>query len=395
MWIQCVFLRRHVAKERTGSIYKNKNGNWYARITFTCSNGKRKDIKRKAKDKTKAKEILKVLLRQLEDEGENAIDASKMTFNSLSDHYAQTYLIPAEYVNERRVFGLRSAERAKICLVHFRKWFGNKKLREVTYGDIYTYRSNRLKVITVYKKPLTVSTINRELSVLRRMFNIALRQGWILKNPFECGEPLIQTSAERRREKILTHIEEERLLNACEHPQRKHLKPLLIALLDTGARKSEMLKLKWSDVNFPLRLITIQALNTKTLKQRQLAITQRLYDELINLWNFSNKSLESRVFGITDNVRSSFSTACKIAKIKEGGIEGLTLHSLRHTAATRLLKGHLPIQLVGRVLGHTQPQTTYRYLTADNDTLYEAATILESFQQQITKDSQTESNLIN
>ncbi len=56
MWIQCVFLRRHVAKERTGSIYKNKNGNWYARITFTCSNGKRKDVKRKAKDKT----ILKI-----------------------------------------------------------------------------------------------------------------------------------------------------------------------------------------------------------------------------------------------------------------------------------------------------------------------------------------------
>jgi integrase len=273
-----------VAKERTGSIYRNKNGNWYARITFTCSDGKRKDIKRKAKDKTKAKEILKVLLRRLEDEGEDVIDASKMTFNSLSDHYAQTYLIPAQYVNERRVFGLRAAERAKTCLVHFREWFGNKRLREITYGDIYSYRSNRLKVITVYKKPLTVSTINRELSVLRRMLNIALREGWILKNPFDCGEPLIQPSAERRREKVLSFEEESRLLNACEHPQRKHLKAFLIALLDTGARKGEMIKLKWSDIDFPSRLITIQALNTKTLRMRQIVATQRLYDELINLW---------------------------------------------------------------------------------------------------------------
>lgn len=82
-----------MSRERTGSIYKDKNGNWYARVTFTCSNGKRKDIKRKAKDKTTAKEIQKVLLRQLDDEGENSIDSSKMTFNALADHYAKVYLI--------------------------------------------------------------------------------------------------------------------------------------------------------------------------------------------------------------------------------------------------------------------------------------------------------------
>ncbi len=78
-----------------------------------------------------------------------------------------------------------------------------------------------------------------------------------------------------------------------------------------------------------------------------------------------------------------------------GALHGLTLHSLRHTFATRLLKGHLPIQLIGRVLGHTQPQTTYRYLTANNDTLYEAASILESIQNPTTNDSQIESRLIN
>ena len=235
-----------MSKERTGSIYQDKNGNWYARVTFTCSNGKRKDIKRKAKNKAAAKEIQKTLLRQLEDEGENAIDGSKMTFNSLADHYAKIYLVPAEYVDDRKIFGLRAIERVKVCLAHFREHFGNKKLRELNYGDIFNYRSKRLKVITVHRKPLTVSTINRELSVLRRMLNIALREGWILKNPFGCGEPLIQTSAERRREKTLSLEEEERLLNACEHPQRKHLKAFLIALLDSGCRKGEMLKLKCS-----------------------------------------------------------------------------------------------------------------------------------------------------
>jgi integrase len=375
------FLGGTVSKERTGSIYKDKNGNWYARVTFTCSNGKRKDIKRKAKDKTTAKEIQKVLLRQLENEGENYIDSSKMTFNSLADHYSKIYLVPAEYVNDQKIFGLRAGERAKICLVHFRQHFGNKKLREINYGDIFAYRNKRLKVTTIHKKPLTVATINRELSVLRRMLNIALREEWILKNPFNCGEPLIQASAERRREKILTLEEEKRLLNACEHPQRKHLKAFLIALLDSGCRKGEMLKLKWSDIDFPSRLITIQALNTKTLRMRQIVATQRLYNELINLWEESNKSLDSRVFGISDNVRNSFSSACQAAGIKEGGIDGLTLHSLRHSAATRLVKGQMPIQMVGRILGHSQPQTTYRYLSANDETLRQAAYILESLQE--------------
>lgn len=375
-----------MAKERTGSIYKNKNGNWFARITYTCPNGKRKDIKRKAKDKAGAKEIQKKLLNQLNSEGENSVVNSRMTFNSLSDHYAKVYLMPAEYFNEQKVFGLRAVERAKICLVHFREHFGNRKLREITYGDIYAYRSKRMKIITVQKKLLSIATINRELSVLRRMFNIALREGWILKNPFSCGEALIQTSAERRRERVLTLEEEIRLLKACNHPQRKHLKTLLIALLDTGARKGEMLKLKWKDVDLESRLITIQALNTKTLKKRQLAITQRLYAELSILWENSDKNLDSLVFGITDNVRKSFSSACKIAGIKEGGIDGLTLHCLRHTAATRLVKGQLPIQMVGRILGHTQPQTTYRYLSANDDTLRQAASILESIQK--TDDSE-------
>lgn len=141
-----------------------------------------------------------------------------------------------------------------------------------------------------------------------------------------------------------------------------------------------MLKLKWSDINFSSRLITIQALNSKTLNRRQLALTQRLYNELLVLWEISNKNLDSLVFGIADNVRKSFSSACKVAGIKEGGIDGLTLHCLRHTAATRLVKGNLPIQMVGRILGHTQPQTTYRYLSANDETLFQAAAILESTQ---------------
>jgi integrase len=382
-----------MAKERTGYTYQ-KDGRWYARLTFTNSKGKRCDIKRLAANKSDAKDILKGLLRQLDGEGEKAIDAARMTFNDLADHYSAHYLKPAEYVDGRKIAGLRDVDRAKGFLITFREHFGNRKLREITYGDIYSYRSERFSIHTHYKRPRTLASMNRELAVLRRILNIALREGWILKNPFNAGEPLISTAGERKRERILTLDEETRLLAACVHPQRTHLRPLLIALLDTGARKGEMLKLCWRDVCFESRLITIQALNTKTLTGRQVAMTQRLYDELQMLWANSNKDLLGRVFGVRDNVRNSFSSVCKAAGIKEGGLDGLTLHCLRHTAATRLVRGQMPIQMVGRILGHTQVNTTYRYLSANVETAQQAAAIFDALHT-TTEATPEESEMVN
>ena len=86
------------------------------------------------------------------------------------------------------------------------------------------------------------------------------------------------------------------------------------------------------------------------------------------------------VAGTHSDVKKSFKSACEVAGIKHSGVDGATLHSLRHTAAARLVIGRMPLQMVGRVLGHSQPQTTYRYLAADAETAAQAAAILDSFQ---------------
>ncbi len=64
--------------------------------------------------------------------------------------------------------------------------------------------------------------------MLRRMFNVAQREGWILRNPFASGDSLISVADEQERERILTRAEETKLLVACETPQRAHLKRILI-----------------------------------------------------------------------------------------------------------------------------------------------------------------------
>ncbi len=367
-------------RERTGQISENKkNGLWTARVCYKNLNGKRTAIQQTAENKSDARKILKQLLEKLENGGREGIDAEKLTFNDLADYYEKHYAKPAKFIDDRKVEGLRDYKHVIGFIKQFRLYFGKMKIKRISYEEILSFRSYRLTIPTHYKKTRNIATMNRELSCLRRVFNIAIRQGWILRNPVNMGESLIDRSAERRRERILSLAEEKCLLDACTD-KRHHIRPLIICLLDTGARRGETFKLKFSDLDFQNRLITYQALNTKTLKTRQVVMTNRVYDELLKLWENSIKNENSLIFNFSD-VRLSFENACKKAGIETGSPYGITIHSLRHTAATRLVKGQMPIQMVGRILSHQNPQTTYRYLSANDETLRQAATIFESIQE--------------
>jgi integrase len=188
--------------------------------------------------------------------------------------------------------------------------------------------------------------------MLRRILRLAETQGWILKSPFSCGDPLISIADEQRRERILTRDEEARLLQACEHPRGPHLLPIVLCALDTGFRQGEILSLRWRDVDLESGIITVNAFNTKTMRERQVALTARLKAVIERLHKDSMKELDDLVFGISDNVKRSFSTARHAT-----GLDDVCFHDLRHTAATRLVAAHIPLSEVGRVLGHTQANT--------------------------------------
>lgn len=367
-------------KERTGQIFENKKGLWVARVCYQNKNGRRTAIQQTAETKTEASKVLRKLLDKLDTGGREAIDAEKITFSELADFYQENYAKPAKFIDDRKIEGMRNYKRTRGFIKIFKAYFGKMKIQQISYEQILDYRNYRYTIPTHYKKTRNIATMNREISSLRRIFNIAIRKGWLTRNPVNIGEPLIDTSAERRRDRILTIDEEKRLLEACTG-KRQHIKPLIMVLLDTGARKGETLKLKFSDLDFEKRIITYQALNTKTLKTRQVMMTNRVFNEFQKLWENSDKNKESSVFNFSD-VRDSFEKSCQEAGIETGRPHGITLHSLRHTAATRLVKGQMSIQMVGRILSHQDPKTTYRYLTANDETLREAALIFESIQEQ-------------
>ena len=360
-------------KSRSGYVFQDKKGNWFARVTYTDRNGKRKNVQRKVENKSKGDELLKKLVSSIDSDRGASIETEKLTFKDLAEYYKKHYLKEAEYVNGRKVSGLRSVRNVRGYVNVLLEHFGKQKLRGITYEDLVAFRNARLKTSTHQSEQRSISTVNREMAYLRRLLNIAERNEWINKNPFKRGDSLIHVVDERKRERIITREEEAKLLAQCTG-RRKHLKPLIIAGLDTGCRLGELLKLRFRDVDFVDNLITIQAFNTKTMRERQISMTLRLKVELETLFA-KTPDLDALVFGISREVRHGFKSACTDARI-----EGVTFYTLRHTAATRLVSLHIPLAEVGKVLGHTTPNTTYRYyLNPNKETVKRAAAALDSF----------------
>lgn len=373
-------------KKREG-VFQRKDGTWWARLVYTDSQGKRRERVCRAMNKSDARDKREELVRLYKDHGVRILENSHLNFSDLADYFKKNYVIPAEYVDGRKVRGRRSLRGMDAHLAALREHFGKLKLREITYGNIERFRDKKLKTPTKRGKQRTIATVNRELEVLRRMLNIAMREGWIIRNPFNSGDPLISKADECKRERILTRDEEDLLLAACTGP-RAHLRAIIICALDTGMRFGEIIGLKWSDVDLEIRIITTRSYKGKTLTERTVGITPRLENELELLSQKQSREPDSLVFGIASNVKRSFQSVRLAA-----GLPDVRFHDLRHSAATRLVQAHIPLSEVGRILGHSQPVTTYRYVNINRETARRAADALASFNRE--GESQSEPATIN
>src|SRR5262249_52706051 len=145
--------------------------------------------------------------------------------------------------------------------------FGKTKLANITYRQIEQFKHARLATPTQYRRQRAIASVNRELALLRRMLNCAVRDSLITRNPFNAGDPLISTAHETKRERVISRDEEQRLLAAC-NPQ---VRPIVVAALDTGMRQGELTKLRFRDIDGGV--INIIAFNTKTARGRTVPMT--------------------------------------------------------------------------------------------------------------------------
>ena len=243
----------------------------------------------------------------------------------------------------------RSWSRYEYSLNHLIELYGDKKLSEITPKDIDDFKEIRLKEV----KP---ATVNRELSTLRQIFNLARRwEKFYGENPVTISGLLPE---ENNKERILT-IEEERRLLSFSNP---YLKPIITTALQTGMRKSEILTLRWPNIDIESGVITIDQTNTKSKKTRRIPVSSSL-KTLLKEQKLKSGGSEyvflSHVgtpYKNHESLKGAFERACEKA-----GINDFRFHDLRHTAATRMIERGASIVAVSKILGHSDLKMTMRY----------------------------------
>lgn len=348
-----------------GSVLKI-DGVWVARIRVRQPNGKYKTYQRKARDKTHANALRQELLAEVKKAGTTRLDVERMTFAELADWYEQKFLGEPEYIGEIKVKGLRSATDRRYMLGRFREEFGCALIRALTWDDFAKYRQ---RITRTPQNPSGVagSTVNRHMSVLRRMFRLAHRNGWIYQNPFNEGSSLIESAHEVERVRVLTKDEEARLFASCTGNQA-YIADLVTIALDTGGRKNEILGLRWEHVDLVNGTVSYLSYKGSQGTRRKVGLTARAKAVLARL---QEESGTSRVFPFT-----CFKESWRIV-LKRAGLSDLRFHDLRHCFASRLIAAGMPIEQVSRLMGHKTLAMTYRYVNVHEDDAQRAARLLE------------------
>lgn len=239
----------------------------------------------------------------------------------------------------------------------FIRKYGNLGITNITPSLIGDLIQEGLKI----KKP---STLVREISVLKRVFNWGMDWGLIQSNPIS---RVSLPKGATKRVRWITLYEEAGLLLASP----AWLQNIILFALDSGLRRSEILGLTWENVNMEKKYITV--IKSKNGQLRSVPMTEKVFDILSHFPYRSGNVFVFEGAPISVNqLEYEFQKAIKKADIKD-----LHFHDLRHTCATRMVQRGVDLYSVSVILGHTSMEMTRRYSHHNVDSLRSAIATLE------------------
>jgi integrase len=248
--------------------------------------------------------------------------------------------------------------------------FGTKVLGGITTTHIEAYRENRRLDPGLQGTSLKVSSLNRDLALLKHMFSYAVREGWLEKNPFS----RIKLEKENNARDRVLESEEFTRLQAHSAP---HLQAINLMAYQTGMRRGEILHLTWDRVDFKANVIRLQAKDTKTNEGRLVPLTPELTVLLKDLYKV-RYLIEDHVFLVkghsVNSIQTAFNGACDRAKI-----DGFHFHDFRHTAVTNMRRAGIDHLTIMKITGHKTLEVFKRYNSFLEGDLREAASRFNTY----------------
>lgn len=278
---------------------------------------------------------------------------SIITYSELAEQHiahAKTHLRPGSiYATER------------VIQMHIEPRFGKLRLDQIKAQDIAKYLAEKRE------GGLAPATVEKIRVVMHRSFELGAR--WNIPgsqpNPVKgVAKPKFNNA----RQRYLTADEAARLHKSVAGSWNKQLKNIVGLLLFTGARKRELLDAKWEHVDLERKAWLIP--DSKTGKPRHVPLSQSAIAIIEQLpvypkcpWLLPNP--ETKLPFV--DIKRAWETARDAA-----GLPGLRIHDLRHSAASFMINAGIDLFAVGRILGHSDHQSTMRYSHLANDTLLAA-----------------------
>lgn len=259
-----------------------------------------------------------------------------------------------ERYERTRLGALKSAEDRARHLAWWKERLGALCLADITPATITEERDGLAGGKTHRGKPRSTGTVNRYLAALSHVFTFASREWhWIEGNP--CGQ-VSMLKEPRGRVRYLADAERERLLAECKAYSDELY--LIVALaLATGARRGEILGLKWRDVDLKRGHVVFH--ETKNSERRGLP----LRGQALELLRAKVRRIDSDlIFPSSDDPTKPFDVDYRFRlAVQRAGITDFRFHDLRHTCASILAMNGASLAEIAAVLGHKTLAMVKRY----------------------------------
>ncbi len=244
------------------------------------------------------------------------------------------------YLEDRHGIVIDHARLVDACKP-LRQFFGHMSPRQVNAPHTRAYAGMR------NRKP---GTVLKELRTLRAVLRWGEHNDWIDKAPH-----IEMPASPLPRERWLSRDEFQRLLDGCGS---QHIRLWCLLAVYTAARKSAILSLKWSQIDFESGLVDYNEPGRPvTAKKRAVVPMGKIVRQALE----DARELAKSDFVIEWNrkpvkaIKRGFNEACRRA-----GLVGVTPHDLRRTAGTWAAQGGVPMAQIARMLGHDDEATTSR-----------------------------------
>jgi integrase len=337
-------------KQGSGSLYKRGKLWWlsyYSNTEHVCESSH-------SSDKGEAKRLLQQRIGQIAEGRYVGPRADRVRFEEMAD----------DMLNDYRINNKKSINDATRSVSALARFFGGRRVQSITPTEISAYVAQR------QADGLGNGSINRELAALKRMYNLALQSGKIIRKPH-----IEMLQEDNVREGFF----ESDQFQAIHAMLPEYLKgPMAFAYLTAWRVRSEVLNLWWSNIDFKAGTVRLEPGTTKNKKGRLIYMSPALRSlleqqyEANRIFQRENGQIVPLVFHNQGkpirNYYKAWHKACRLA-----GLPARIPHDFRRTAVRNMVRVGIPERVAMEMSGHKTRSVFDRYHIVSEGDLKEAA----------------------